>query len=187
MAKLDPVDPVVFFDALRVKVRDGGRVKNKAVCVALALSPDGGFPTDEAALKLLYLAIKNAGMRWRRAVEWTAAMGQFAFILPSGFPDRRCEEDNAQQDENGRGVNRHQLSTRTPCPSTALRARSSTSPRSPKTPFKSPPRQASPSLSPSLSPRARPRPPRPYAVDESADRNLPRQSNVLRFAKAGTD
>jgi transposase-like protein len=32
---------VVFFDALRVKIRDEGMVKNKAVYVALALNPDG--------------------------------------------------------------------------------------------------------------------------------------------------
>src|ERR1700746_2909537 len=38
----------------------------------------GSFPTDEAALKLLYLAIRNAGVHWRRPVEWTAAMGQFS-------------------------------------------------------------------------------------------------------------
>jgi putative transposase len=31
---------VVFFDALRVKIRDEGLVKNKAVYVALALNPD---------------------------------------------------------------------------------------------------------------------------------------------------
>ena len=36
---LDPVYPVVFFDALRVKIRDEGLVKNKAVYVALALNP----------------------------------------------------------------------------------------------------------------------------------------------------
>jgi putative transposase len=29
----------------------------------------GSFPNDEAALKLLYLAIKNAGLRWRRGIE----------------------------------------------------------------------------------------------------------------------
>ena len=34
---LDPVYPMVFFDALRVKIRDEGLVKNKAVYVALAL------------------------------------------------------------------------------------------------------------------------------------------------------
>ena len=46
----------------------------------------GSFPNDEAALKLLYLAIKNAGMRWRRAIEWTAAMGQFAIQFGDRFP-----------------------------------------------------------------------------------------------------
>ena len=38
---LDPVYPVVFFDALRVKIRDEGLVKNKAVYVALAFNTDG--------------------------------------------------------------------------------------------------------------------------------------------------
>jgi putative transposase len=46
----------------------------------------GSFPTDEAALKLLYLAIKNAGLRWRRGIEWTAAMGQFAIQFGERFP-----------------------------------------------------------------------------------------------------
>ena len=45
----------------------------------------GSFPTDEAALKLLYLAIKNAGVHWRRPVEWTAAMGQFAIHFGARF------------------------------------------------------------------------------------------------------
>jgi putative transposase len=43
-------------------------------------------PNDEAALKLLYLAIKNAGLRWRRGIEWTAAMGQFAIQFGDRFP-----------------------------------------------------------------------------------------------------
>lgn len=46
----------------------------------------GSFPNDDAALKLLYLAIKNAGMRWRRGIEWTAAMGQFAIQFGTRFP-----------------------------------------------------------------------------------------------------
>src|SRR5246500_1749858 len=46
----------------------------------------GSFPNDDAALKLLYLALKNAGLRWRRAVEWTAAMGQFAIQFGERFP-----------------------------------------------------------------------------------------------------
>ncbi len=38
---LDAVYPVVFFDALRVKIRDEGLVRNKAVYVALALTAEG--------------------------------------------------------------------------------------------------------------------------------------------------
>ena len=38
---LEPMYPVVFFDALRVKIRDESVVQNKAVYLALALLPDG--------------------------------------------------------------------------------------------------------------------------------------------------
>ena len=46
----------------------------------------GSFPNDDAALKLLYLAIQKAGLRWRRGTEWTAAMGQFAIQFGKHFP-----------------------------------------------------------------------------------------------------
>jgi putative transposase len=46
----------------------------------------GSFPNDDAALKLLYLAIKNAGLRWRRPIEWIAAMSQFAIQFGERFP-----------------------------------------------------------------------------------------------------
>ena len=46
----------------------------------------GSFPSDEAASKLLFLAIRNAGMRWKRPVDWTAAMGQFAILFEDRFP-----------------------------------------------------------------------------------------------------
>jgi len=38
---LDAVYALVFFDALRVKVRDEGTVRNKAVFIALGVRPDG--------------------------------------------------------------------------------------------------------------------------------------------------
>jgi len=46
----------------------------------------GSFPSDEAAAKLLYLAIRNAGTRWNRPVDWTAALGQFAILFEDRFP-----------------------------------------------------------------------------------------------------
>ena len=45
----------------------------------------GSFPNDEAAMKLLYLAIRNAGIHWRRPAAWTAAMGQFAIQFGERF------------------------------------------------------------------------------------------------------
>jgi putative transposase len=38
---LEPLYPVIFFDALRVKIRDDGGVRNKAVYVALGVRTDG--------------------------------------------------------------------------------------------------------------------------------------------------
>ena len=38
---LEPMYPVVFFDALRVKIRDEATVRSKAVSLALAILPDG--------------------------------------------------------------------------------------------------------------------------------------------------
>lgn len=38
---LDRLYPIVYFDALRVRIRDEGTVKNKAVYLALGIAPDG--------------------------------------------------------------------------------------------------------------------------------------------------
>jgi putative transposase len=38
---LDPVYPLVFFDAIRVKIRDDGMVRNKAIHIALGVMADG--------------------------------------------------------------------------------------------------------------------------------------------------
>ena len=37
---LDPIYPVIFFDALRVKIRDEGAVRNKAVYLAIGIRLD---------------------------------------------------------------------------------------------------------------------------------------------------
>jgi putative transposase len=43
----------------------------------------GSFPNDDARIEV---AGKNAGLRWRRGVEWTTAMGQFAIQFGERFP-----------------------------------------------------------------------------------------------------
>jgi transposase-like protein len=45
----------------------------------------GSFPNDEAALKLLFPALRNAGVHWRKPIEWMAALGQLAILFGSRF------------------------------------------------------------------------------------------------------
>lgn len=69
---LEPLYPVMFFDALRVKIRDQGAVCNKAVYLALAITPDGRkqilglwIDANEGAKFWLRIAneLRNRGVR----------------------------------------------------------------------------------------------------------------------------
>lgn len=51
-----------------------------------AIKTRGHFPSDDAALKLLWLALRNITAGWGTpAREWTAAMNQFAIMFPERF------------------------------------------------------------------------------------------------------
>ena len=46
----------------------------------------GHFPNDEAAVKLIYLALRNITKEWKMSArEWKAAMNQFAILFPERF------------------------------------------------------------------------------------------------------
>jgi putative transposase len=45
----------------------------------------GHFPSDEAALKLLYLALRNMQTRWATAQQWIAALPHFAVLFGDRF------------------------------------------------------------------------------------------------------
>ena len=46
----------------------------------------GHFPTDDAVLKLLYLAIGNARVKWNAASEWATALAHFAIVFADRMP-----------------------------------------------------------------------------------------------------
>lgn len=47
----------------------------------------GHFPHDDAALKLLYVALKNAEKRWSRSIrDWNRALNQFAIYFENRLP-----------------------------------------------------------------------------------------------------
>ena len=45
----------------------------------------GHFPSDEAATKLLYLALRNIKKRWAPTPTWSAALTHFAILFPDRF------------------------------------------------------------------------------------------------------
>ena len=45
----------------------------------------GHFPSDEAALKLLYLALRNMQTRWATARQWIDALPHFAVLFGERF------------------------------------------------------------------------------------------------------
>ena len=51
-----------------------------------ALKIRGHFPNDDAALKLLYLVLRNITNRWKHGPrDWKTAMNQFAILYPDRF------------------------------------------------------------------------------------------------------
>ena len=84
---LDPVYPLVFFDALRVKIRDEGMVRNKAIHIALGVRADG-------ATEVLGLWLEqNEGAKfWLRVMNELRNRGAQDILLAvvdglKGFPE----------------------------------------------------------------------------------------------------
>src|SRR3712207_671807 len=73
---LEALCPVVFLDALRVKVRDEGTVRNKAVYVALGVRPDG---TEEVLG--LWVEQTEGAKSYVRAIEGRVAAAARAQTL----------------------------------------------------------------------------------------------------------
>jgi putative transposase len=74
-----------FPPAIRKMIYTTNAVESLNRSLRKIIKTRGSFPTDEAAIKLLYLAIQNAAIGWRRPIEWTAAMSQFAILFGDRF------------------------------------------------------------------------------------------------------
>jgi putative transposase len=82
----DYVTPLFAFPpAIRKMIYTTNAVESLNRSLRKVIKTRGSFPTDDAALKLLYLAVRNAGSRSRRPIEWTAAMSQLAILFGDRF------------------------------------------------------------------------------------------------------
>lgn len=84
---LDACYPLVFFDAIRVKIRDEGFVRNKAVYIALGIQPDG---TKE--ILGLWIEQTEGAKFWLRVMNELKARGLGDILVAvvdglKGFPE----------------------------------------------------------------------------------------------------
>jgi putative transposase len=84
---LDPAYPLVFFDAIRVKIRDEGLVRNKAIHIALGARADG-----KKEVLGLWIEQNEGAKFWLRVMNELKNRGVDDIMLAvvdglKGFPD----------------------------------------------------------------------------------------------------
>ena len=70
-------------------IADSWRAYWPQITPFLALSEDlrGHFPDEQAATKLIYLAIQRAESKWRTAYNWTGALRGLKIHFGDRLPD----------------------------------------------------------------------------------------------------
>jgi putative transposase len=81
---------VVFFaylDEIRRVIYTTNAIESTNMSLRKIIRNRGSFPTDEAALKLIYLALENISRKWRAPIrEWKAALNRFAIVFGDRLP-----------------------------------------------------------------------------------------------------
>ena len=54
-----------------------------------AIKTRGAFPCEEAALKVMYLALRNLAAKWHTIQGWSDALNRFALLWEARFPEQR--------------------------------------------------------------------------------------------------
>lgn len=80
------VTPFFAFDpAIRKIIYTTNAIESLNRVIRKSIKTRGSFPTEEAATKLIYLAIRNFEKGGRNVREWFAARNQFAIMFEERF------------------------------------------------------------------------------------------------------
>ncbi len=84
----DRVTPFFAYPAeIRKVIYATNAVESLNMSLRKVIKTRGSFPHEEAALKLLYLALERAAKRWTRPVkDWKAALNRFAILYEDRLP-----------------------------------------------------------------------------------------------------
>lgn len=78
--------PSVVFDRVRRIIYTTNAIESLHMQLRKIIKTRGHFPSEEAATKLIWLALRNVMACWSRAArQWTAALNQFALMYPDRF------------------------------------------------------------------------------------------------------
>ncbi len=83
-----PCNNVPFFafdPAIRKIIYTTNAIESLNRVIRKSIKTRGSFPTDQAATKLIYLAIRNFEKGGRNVREWFAARNQFAIMFDERF------------------------------------------------------------------------------------------------------
>ena len=86
-ARLGPGDPVLCFPARgRRVIYTTNAIESVNARLRKIIKTRGHFPSDDAATKLIWLALRNITADWSRAAhDWKEAMNQFAILYDDRF------------------------------------------------------------------------------------------------------
>ena len=71
---------------VRCKAVDLSHIESLNSQLRRVLRPKGSFPNDDAVLKLLFLALQRARVRWKPAPAWKQAYNHFAIMFEDRLP-----------------------------------------------------------------------------------------------------
>ena len=93
------ISPMFFFnDATSTEIYTTNVIESLWSSVRRVTKTRAAFPSEEAAIKLLWLALHNASRRWTMPIrDWGAAMNQFAIMFPDRLPIPGIDENSKAQ------------------------------------------------------------------------------------------
>ncbi len=79
----------MFPPEIRRIIYTANAIESLNMSLRKAIKARGAFPAEEAALKVMYLALKNLAAKWKAVQGWKEALNHFALLWEDRFPQQR--------------------------------------------------------------------------------------------------
>ena len=78
-----------FPEQIRKIVYTTNAIESLNMSLRKAIKTRGAFPTEDAAIKVMYLALRNLAAKWHAVQGWKEALNHFAMLWEARFPQHR--------------------------------------------------------------------------------------------------